>query len=91
MELKDTIKLMESEDYKERFKAEYYQTKIRLKKLNKINNEIEAYYLLDDMQRIYVKKPIYNCPVSLLKQQQVMMERYLHLLEVRAKIEQIEL
>ena len=28
MELKDTIKLMDSEDYKERFKAEYYQTKI---------------------------------------------------------------
>lgn len=91
MELKDTIKLMESEDYKERFKAEYYQTKIRLKKLNKINNEIEAYYLLDDVQRIYVKKPIYDCPVNLLKQQQVMMERYLHLLEIRAEIEQIEL
>lgn len=33
MELKDTIKLMQSEDYKERFKAEYYQVKIRLEKL----------------------------------------------------------
>lgn len=33
MELKDTIKLMESKDYKERFKAEYYQTKIRWEKL----------------------------------------------------------
>ena len=28
-ELKDTIQNMVSEDYKERFKAEYYQTKIR--------------------------------------------------------------
>lgn len=33
MELKDTIPLMISEDYKERFKAEYYQLKIRYKKL----------------------------------------------------------
>lgn len=29
MELKDTVELMNSEDYKDRFKAEYYQTKIR--------------------------------------------------------------
>lgn len=29
MELKDTIEMMTSDDYKERFKAEYYQTKIR--------------------------------------------------------------
>ena len=43
MELKDTIKLMESENYKERFKAEYYQTKIRYEKLKKLNNKIEAY------------------------------------------------
>lgn len=27
MELKDTIELMNSTDYKERFRAEYYQTK----------------------------------------------------------------
>ena len=32
MELKDTIELMQSDDYKERFKAEYYQVKIRLEK-----------------------------------------------------------
>ena len=30
MELKDTIELMNSENYKDRFKAEYYQTKIRM-------------------------------------------------------------
>lgn len=34
MELKDTIKIMNSSDYKERFKAEYYQTKIRYEKLH---------------------------------------------------------
>ena len=35
-ELKDTIELMTSENYKDRFKAEYWQTKIRYDKLHKI-------------------------------------------------------
>ena len=30
MQLKDTIEMMTSEDFKERFKAEYYQLLIRL-------------------------------------------------------------
>ena len=42
MELKDTATLMVSSNYKERFKAEYYQLKMRLKKLKcmlqKLNN-----------------------------------------------------
>ena len=33
MELKDTIKMMESADYKDRFAAEYSQLAIRHKKL----------------------------------------------------------
>lgn len=33
MELKDTIELMQSPDYKDRFKAEYFQAVIRLQKL----------------------------------------------------------
>ena len=36
MELKDTVDLMNSEDYKERFKAEYLQTKIRYDNLHKM-------------------------------------------------------
>lgn len=32
MELKDTIELMQSSDYKDRFKAEYYQLADRYKK-----------------------------------------------------------
>lgn len=36
MELKDTIELMQSSDYKERFKAEYQQTKIRHDGLHKM-------------------------------------------------------
>ena len=30
MQLKDTVKMMNSEDFKERFKAEYYQLSLRL-------------------------------------------------------------
>mgnify|MGYP000671180170 FL=1 len=30
MKLNDTIEMMTSEDYKERFKAEYYQLKVRV-------------------------------------------------------------
>ena len=33
MELKDTVELMNSSDYKERFKAEYQQLSIRIGKL----------------------------------------------------------
>lgn len=36
MELKDTIVMMQSDDYKERFKAEYYQLAIRYHKLLKM-------------------------------------------------------
>lgn len=34
MELRDTVDMMLSQNYKERFKAEYYQLAIRYKKLN---------------------------------------------------------
>ena len=34
--LSDTVYLMCSKDYKDRFKAEYYQTKIRYDKLHKM-------------------------------------------------------
>ena len=35
MELKDTVELINSTDYNERFTAEYLQTKIRYDKLHK--------------------------------------------------------
>lgn len=37
--LSDTVDLMTSTDYKERFKAEYYQTKIRYDKLKAMCNK----------------------------------------------------
>ena len=93
MELKDTIKLMDSEDYKERFKAEYYQTKIRYEKLKKLNNKIEAFQHLDldyDKKNI-MEEPKHDCPATMLTEQQYLMGKYLHILEVRAEIEKIEL
>ena len=45
MELKETAKQMVSNDYKERFKAEYYQTKIRYEKLKAFTTRIEAAHL----------------------------------------------
>lgn len=91
MELKNTIKLMESKDYKERFKAEYHQTKIRYEKLKSLNNKIEAYRYLDYDKRYIMEEPKHGCPTDMLRDQQRIMGEYLHLLEVRAEIEQIEL
>lgn len=48
-ELKDTVELMNSEDYKERFKAEYLQTKIRYEKLQKIT--AKGLPVLNDQKR----------------------------------------
>ena len=91
VELKDTVSMMNSEDYKERFKAEYYQTKTRYEKLKSFNNRIEAAcrtgYSIDKR----VAKPKHDCPEELLKEQQRAMGEYLHILEVRAVIENVEL
>lgn len=81
MKLKDTIKLMESEDYKERFKAEYYQTKIRYDKLHKMIIKYEAGTLNFTP----------TCSKELLKEQAMYMGNYLRTLEIRAEIENIDL
>lgn len=81
MELEDTIGLMNSEDYKERFKAEYYQTKIRYDELHKMIIKYEAGTLGFEP----------TCPIDKLEDQAYYMDYYLKTLEVRAEIEQIEL
>lgn len=83
--LADTIEMMKSSNYKERFKAEYYQNKIRYEKLKKFCNEIEVAKL---MQK---EEPKHDCPYDLLRLQQKQMGEYLHTLELRAIIEKIEL
>ena len=80
-ELDQTIPLMESKDYKERFRAEYLQTKIRYGKLLRMCVKYEAGTL--DF------KP--NCPLDVLIDQKAVMGRYLYCLEVRAEIEGIDL
>ena len=80
-ELCDTIDLMTSEDYKDRFKAEYYQLKIRYEKL------------LDMLEKwdngTLTFKP--SCSRRIYTEQITGMNTYLDVLEERAKIEGIEL
>ena len=81
MELKDTIELMNSDDYRERFKAEYYQAKIRYDKLHKMLIKYDAGTLNFEP----------SCPKEILEKQACYMGNYLRTLEVRAEIEKIEL
>lgn len=80
-DLAGTVELMQSEDYKDRFKAEYYQTKLRYDKLHRMVTKYEAGTL--DFTP--------DCPLELLKAQKKAMGEYLHTLEVRAEIEGIKL
>ena len=88
--LNDTIELMNSPDYKERFKAEYYQTKIRYEKLKALNAKIDAAREVKYSGGV-LEMPKHDCPDSLLKNQQLVMGDYLYTLEMRAVIENIEL
>ena len=81
MELKDTISLMLSDGYKDRFKAEYYQTKIRYNKINKMIVKHEAGKLDFELDN----------SIELLKNQETIMGKYLYTLEIRALIEGIDL
>lgn len=85
MELKETVELMNSEDYKERFVAEYHQVKIRYEKLKNFCNKIEVETMLGKE----VTK--HDCPLELLREQQKYMGLYLSILEKRALIENIVL
>lgn len=81
MELKDTVQMMQSADYKERFVAEYLQVKIRHKKLK-------------DMCDKYVAGTLDftpSCSLELLKNQARHMFMYLACLETRAEIEGVDL
>lgn len=81
MELKDTVEMMLSEDYKEHFKAEYYQVKIRLEKL-------EATIKKYDEGILNFTEPF---PIELLRQQADYMNNYKVILKQRASYEGITL
>jgi len=80
-ELKDTIELMNSKDYKERFKAEYLQTKIRYDKLCNMLIKYEAKTLEFEP----------TCSIEALEDQKYYMSEYLKALRIRAEIEKIKL
>lgn len=81
MELKETVELMTSEEYKDQLKAEYLQTKIRYNKLHTMLVKKEAGTLEFEP----------TCPVRVLAEQKRYMAEYLRVLEVRAQIEGIDL
>lgn len=81
MEFRDTVEMMNSEDYKERFKAEYYQLKIRLTKLQDMLDKWD--------KNILPFTP--TCPRSIYDKQVKGMLLYLETLEERAAIENVEL
>ena len=90
--LQETVEPMITGDYKDRFVAEYWQTKIRYERLKKFNTKIRA----AQMQRNYTGlnpdwEPKHDCPEYLLEEQQRVMGEYLKILETRAEIEGIEL
>lgn len=79
--LKDTVELMESADYKDRFKAEYYQLKIRYEKLKA---------MLDKWDNGSLEFAP-TCPREIYDKQIKGMEIYLDILVDRAEIEGVEL
>jgi hypothetical protein len=79
--LNDTVPLMQSEDYRERFKAEYLQLRIRTGKLGMMLARAEG-GVLDFTPKV---------PLPVLQAQYNAMNLYLRLLESRAEIEEINL
>lgn len=81
MDFKDTIEMMASSDYKDRFKAEYYQLKIRYDKL--------ALMITKWDEGTLEFEP--TCSRTLLSRQLHHMRMYMIDLETRAKVEGIKL
>ena len=78
-ELKDTVEMMNSSDYKERFKAEYAQVVIRYQKLKAM---LEKW---DNGELNFIP----TCPRSTYNMQIKAMTDYIAVLEARAAMENI--
>lgn len=99
--LSETSDMMSSADYQERFKAEYYQLKIRLDKLKIMLDKwhtIDVQYSTEYMSEQEIAECYKNhlgfvpsCPYDLLSAQASTMETYLTILKRRAKLEKIKL
>ena len=81
MELKYTIEMMGSSDYRERFRAEYYQLLLRLDALTGMLIKWENNML--DFEP--------KCSKETLENQVIFMQGYMGILRLRAEIEGMEL
>ena len=79
MELRDTISMMSSANYKERFKAEFYALKIRRDKL------VEMIAKWDKEELSFIP----TCPKKIYYHQLSAMDAYLGVLLERAELEGI--
>lgn len=78
-ELIDTVSLMMSDNYKDRFKAEYYQTQIRYERLKR---------MVDNWDHLDFNP---TCPKAIFLTQLDAMRAYVNVLSYRAKEEGIDL
>ena len=81
LQLKETAALMNSADYKDRFKAEYYQLETRYIKLKAM---VEKW---DNGTLEFTP----TCPRATYDFQLKAMKEYLGILQIRAKMENVEL
>lgn len=81
MKLVDTVEMMCSSDYKERFRAEYAQLNIRCKSLANLLQKEKTGEINFTL----------NCPVEMLKDQFKAMISYRLFLTNRAQIENIDI
>lgn len=81
MRLSETVEMMESTDYKERFKAEYFQLKIRV---NALKNMLEKW---DKGELDFTPA----CPREIFDDQIQYMMNYMTVLADRAHYEHIDL
>jgi hypothetical protein len=79
MELKDTVDMMLSSDYKEQMKAEYWQVDIRINSLSR---------LLENWDNLDFEP---TCPKKLLELQLDAMCQYASTLATRAALESVDL
>ena len=79
MELKDTVELMNSKDYDDRFKAEYLQLDIRIEKLER---------MLNNWNNLKFQP---KCPKQVLMDQLANMKKYRDALDTRCIYEDIKL
>lgn len=78
--LADTVDLMISDNYVDRFKAEYYQLKIRIEKLKAMIEKHDAGTLEFEMQT----------PITVHKEQLRAMMDYMDMLKARSNFEHVE-